>query len=308
MKNDNGLSFGVELESEVHGPNTLSSTRGRITFTERSIYLGTGKSRKVLYDGKSLDFSMKFKGKVNILPNEASIGDVYLNTADNGTYIKSSNGDWVLLTAGSSPAILDAYLTKDTNETVNSVKTFNKQIIMNVEPTNDKHLVRLLDLNDKFSSLTSVMRFKGKLTNISDLDGIVSQKVGDCYFIEENSSLYIYTDKNQWLNLDNGVVDLQNYYTKGEVDGLIAAIQLPNSLPTSVNMISVIYTDDRANLDIRKRGYKFQLQTGLYPLKLIDGSGVEMCIQSYYDGVNWNIVSDQNAINHTLVCAKIIKI
>lgn len=96
----NKLSFGVELESEVKLPGSRVTEAGRITFTERGIYLGTGIGIKVLYDGKSIDNCLKFEGVVDADPLPKSKNEVYFNTTSNELIISQADGSLVRVPVG----------------------------------------------------------------------------------------------------------------------------------------------------------------------------------------------------------------
>lgn len=96
----NKLSFGVELESEVKLPGSRVTEAGRITFTERGIYLGTGIGIKVLYDGKSIDNCLKFEGVVDTDPLPKSKNEVYFNTTTNELIISQTDGSLVRIPVG----------------------------------------------------------------------------------------------------------------------------------------------------------------------------------------------------------------
>lgn len=96
----NKLSFGVELESEVKLPGSRVTEAGRITFTERGIYLGTGIGIKVLYDGKSIDNCLKFEGVVDTDPLPKSKNEVYFNTKSNELIISQTDGSLVRIPVG----------------------------------------------------------------------------------------------------------------------------------------------------------------------------------------------------------------
>lgn len=96
----NKLSFGVELESEVKLPGSRVTEAGRITFTERGIYLGTGIGIKVLYDGKSIDNCLKFEGVVDTDPLPKSKNEVYFNTTTNELIISQTDGSLIKIPVG----------------------------------------------------------------------------------------------------------------------------------------------------------------------------------------------------------------
>lgn len=96
----NKLSFGVELESEVKLPGSRVTEAGRITFTERGIYLGTGIGIKVLYDGKSIDNCLKFEGVVDTDPLPKSKNEVYFNTKANELIISQTDGSLIRIPVG----------------------------------------------------------------------------------------------------------------------------------------------------------------------------------------------------------------
>lgn len=96
----NKLSFGVELESEVKLPGSRVTEAGRITFTERGIYLGTGIGIKVLYDGKSIDNCLKFEGVVDADPLPKSKNEVYFNTTTNELIISQTDGSLIKIPVG----------------------------------------------------------------------------------------------------------------------------------------------------------------------------------------------------------------
>lgn len=312
-KLETSITFGVELESEVSSEYSLSNTRGRITFTERSIYLGTGKNKRVLYDGKSLDFAMKYKGSIDTLPKVADAGDVYLNKADNGLYIRNNIKSWDLISPNISNALLDGYVDKKSKETITGSKTFTSPITLDYEPKAETDAIRLKDLNEvkeQVSQLSSVMRFQGKLLLIASLDTINEPQVGDTYFIEEDGNLYTYSKCKEWvcLDKDGGIVDLTNYYTKDEVNDIVnrtkEEILANQTTSTTIERVSISYEDDTKNINLKKQGYKFVLGEGYYPMRVLDGNGLDVAVQTYYEKNVWVILVEEEYINHTAFCLK----
>ncbi|EGV1470937.1 hypothetical protein JF110_001662 [Campylobacter jejuni] len=67
----------------------------------------------------------------------------------------------------------------------------------------------------------NVFTYKGLLPNEEAIKAVVDPKSGDCYQAEDTSEFWVYVvnnDEGEWQKLSGSLIDLSNYYTKGEVD------------------------------------------------------------------------------------------
>lgn len=78
-------------------------------------------------------------------------------------------------------------------------------------------------INDSIGNLTSILTFKGKVPTSNDLASIQNPVQGDTYQAEDTGLFwtYITTPTPQWEPLSGAIVDLSDYYTKGEMDLLL---------------------------------------------------------------------------------------
>lgn len=83
------------------------------------------------------------------------------------------------------------------------------------------------EIEEKTSTL---WEYKGKVNYRRDLDSIVEKRVGDIYTVlyrDDNTSWnceFIWTKLGEWQEL-GGIIDLRNYYTKPESDGLLSDLK-----------------------------------------------------------------------------------
>ena len=84
----------------------------------------------------------------------------------------------------------------------------------------------------KKSDISSALKYKGSVASYSNLP--TSPSIGDLYTVEDENVNYAW-DGSQWNRMGSGV-DLSNYYTKGEIAGLLEGKADKSSIPT-VGMI-----------------------------------------------------------------------
>ena len=84
----------------------------------------------------------------------------------------------------------------------------------------------------KKSDISYALKYKGSVASYSNLPS--SPAVGDLYTVEDENVNYAW-DGSQWNRMGSGV-DLSNYYTKGEIAGLLEGKADKSSIPT-VGMI-----------------------------------------------------------------------
>lgn len=74
----------------------------------------------------------------------------------------------------------------------------------------------------------NVFRYKGSLANLAAIEAVQNPAVGDCYQAQDTGTFYVYIEDTsvkaggRWEALTGSIIDLSNYYTKGEVDVKLA--------------------------------------------------------------------------------------
>lgn len=132
------------------------------------------------------------------------------------------------------------YISKNRDNEILGVNTFNHQIKVLEAPTESNQIIRKFDLDKEINTLrgliSNVLTFKGILNNISELEGLAEKNLGDCYFINENQSLYIFdgsifVNTGTAVNLDN-IVDLGSYQ---EITGTKKFAKLKSNAPLELD-------------------------------------------------------------------------
>lgn len=77
MATEVNASFGVELEYEIGKPGSKVTQAGRITFSEKNIYLGIGNGVRMLYDGRAMESVLFWGGVVSTRPNKVYSNAMY---------------------------------------------------------------------------------------------------------------------------------------------------------------------------------------------------------------------------------------
>lgn len=76
-------------------------------------------------------------------------------------------------------------------------------------------------INGAIGGLTSILTYKGTVANEAALAGIQNPKQGDTYQAEDTGLFYSWINEpapGSWEKLSGSIVDLSNYYTKGQID------------------------------------------------------------------------------------------
>lgn len=102
---------------------------------------------------------------------------------------------------------------------------------------------RLDEIEQSIQDLGTVLKFCGIVSTYEDLP--VNGKTGDVYFVESNSSEYVYVNST-WEQL-GPVINLSDYYTKSQTDELLN--QKQNNLTAGTN-VSIENDTINVNLDL----------------------------------------------------------
>lgn len=76
-------------------------------------------------------------------------------------------------------------------------------------------------INGTIGGLTSILTYKGTVANEAALAGIQNPAQGDTYQAEDTGLFYTWIAESapgSWERLSGSIVDLSNYYTKGQID------------------------------------------------------------------------------------------
>lgn len=76
-------------------------------------------------------------------------------------------------------------------------------------------------INGAIGGLTSILTYKGTVANEAALAGILNPSQGDTYQAEDTGFFYTWIAESapgSWEKLSGSIVDLNNYYTKGQID------------------------------------------------------------------------------------------
>lgn len=76
-------------------------------------------------------------------------------------------------------------------------------------------------INGAIGGLTSILTYKGTVANEAALAGIQNPAQGDTYQAEDTGLFYSWISEpapGSWEKLSGSIVDLSNYYTKGQID------------------------------------------------------------------------------------------
>ena len=185
--------------------------------------------------------NVKFSQEVQIvdaLPPSGIRGYIYFNTTDGIAYIYNGSE----FKAIGVVTISDISAAKDADvPNVGAVKTYvGAQVTAGVANKVDKvegkqlstedyttaEKTKLATYPENYSTVTAlidqkaaaVYRYKGTVNTEAELPNS-DQVVGDVYHVVEKSKEFVW-DGTKWEEL-GGIVDLSNYYTKGEVDSAI---------------------------------------------------------------------------------------
>lgn len=118
----------------------------------------------------------------------------------------------------------------------------------------------LEDIHDQLTALQSYFSIRGSVQNYSDLADITGQAANDGYIViddetrEDQTSIYVW-DGSEWVYAGRLGIDIANYYTKSEIDALLAGVETD---------LSNYYTKDEVDGLIED----IDVDLSLYALKL----------------------------------------
>ena len=110
---------------------------------------------------------------------------------------------------------------------------------------NETQEIIRLAVSQGLQGLTNTLEFKGVLDTKNDLDSLDLNTVtiGDVYQISDTGIFYVAVEKNNqkiWEKLSGTIVNLQDYYTKQEVDVLLLSKVNESQLKTLENQVNNI--------------------------------------------------------------------
>lgn len=84
-------------------------------------------------------------------------------------------------------------------------------------------LIIVEKIEEKLAGITNVLVFKGVVANESALTTIQNPKTGDTYQTQDTGEFFTWVDtpSPSWQKLSGSIIDLTDYYTKGEIDLLL---------------------------------------------------------------------------------------
>ncbi|HDZ5057850.1 TPA: hypothetical protein RTG63_001714 [Campylobacter jejuni] len=106
-------------------------------------------------------------------------------------------------------------------------------------------------------NVINIFTYKGLLPNETEIKNVADPKTGDCYQAEDTQDFWVYIEENgtgEWQKLSGSLIDLSDYYNKGEVDiklaekasesDLEALTEVVNMLANRVRPFTYIQIDD----------------------------------------------------------------
>lgn len=211
-------------------------------------------ANNITYPRKSADGKLEWVTISEVV--EGATSDT-VTTGDNKSIVtKEISGDDEDVRYEASIKNYDTADTSATNDYVPFKDATNgiawKQVYTKSEVYNKEEVENKID-----EKLTSVFKFKGVKTYKSELP-TTGQAIGDVWLViydgdapaegEANTlpvsnSEYVWTSEKKWENLGDDIVDLSNYYTKGEVDDIVKPLGKVESVAAGTEAWTLAVTD-----------------------------------------------------------------